>query len=103
MEVGGVSEVVRHWRKCRGNPGADGYVAAVLFRSHIYLCVCFGLSQGAVIAIITYATTFMSESAGSYCDGFFFGIAGPSRRKPKITPRPLGNSVRVDFLAPATS
>jgi hypothetical protein len=51
----------------------DGYVAALLLRSHLYLCICFGLAQGATITSITYATTFMGETVGSYCDGVFFG------------------------------
>ena len=51
----------------------DGYVAALLLRSHLYLCICFGLAQGAAITTITYATTFMNERVGSYCDGVFFG------------------------------
>mmetsp|Transcript_94417 Transcript_94417/g.270387 ORF Transcript_94417/g.270387 Transcript_94417/m.270387 type:complete len:531 (-) Transcript_94417:337-1929(-) len=70
---GSVADVFSHWRQCRSSPSSDGYVAALLLRSHLYLCICFGLAQGATITSITYATTFMGETVGSYCDGVFFG------------------------------
>jgi len=52
----------------------NAHAAAVqCFRDFMRLCLCFGLAQGAIITTVTYATTLIGESVGSYCDGCFFG------------------------------
>jgi len=52
----------------------EAHAAAVQsFRDFTRLCLCFGLAQGSIITTVTYATTLIGESVGSYCDGCFFG------------------------------
>ena len=93
IAAGTIIDVVAHWRLHRnrvtspsdGIPtktplgralqeqaSSDQY-ASQTFSSFLRVCLCFGLAQGAIMTTVTYATTFMGERAGSYCDGFFFG------------------------------
>ena len=46
-----------------------------LFRSFMNLCLCFGLSQGAALTTVTYATTLFGERIGSTADGIFFATS----------------------------
>jgi hypothetical protein len=77
---GGRSARLLHLAKGQSSSGSGAAVAAEAhaaaiqcFRDFMRLCVCFGLAQGAIITTVTYATTLMGESVGSYCDGCFFG------------------------------
>lgn len=81
MIAGTFFEVLRHYREWKnestdiehkGNRAQEA-IAAGLFGQFMTICTCFGIAQGCILATVTYTTTFMNNSIGSYCVGIFFG------------------------------